>query len=391
MNKFNGLWVLYAGTIVQLFGGGMIIAYLARYAQDLGGSIAVAGAVVAASALGRSALAIPVGILSDKIGRKTPMVLGLTLTCIGSLLCGLAQNPTHLFLSRMIWGLGVPIYSVSAYALMADIFSESERTKPIGFFQTAQKTASMFGAFAGGIAAGALGYRVPPLCLSIVAFIMVIGTIKFCRIPNLKPSSSVVTFREALSSRPLLAINALIFLLFLTSFGLTYSIIPLFSEVKGIGEAGNGALIGMRGVGTIIGTFSSIYLASFMGKRYLILGGFLTSSIVVYLFVYSGGFLSLLALMFGFGFATGIVMPLLITSAVNYAPVQARGGVMGVTRLADGLGGTFGPILLTSLVGWGDYRSAFLTASLILLIAFLVALIPKNEKKKKEHLGQTSD
>jgi dipeptide/tripeptide permease len=64
---------------------------------------------------------------------------------------------------------------------------------------------------------------------------------------------------------------------------------------------------------------------------------------------------------------------------------------MGVTRLADGLGGTFGPILLTSLVGWGDYRSAFLTASLILLIAFLVALIPKNEKKKKEHLGQTSD
>ena len=62
--------------------------------------------VVDAYALTLAALLLTAGSLADKLGRRLIFAIGLVLFSASSLLCGLAQSPLMLNLSRGLQGVG---------------------------------------------------------------------------------------------------------------------------------------------------------------------------------------------------------------------------------------------------------------------------------------------
>ena len=113
---------------LRLFGMFIILPVFALWATGRPGwDLQTAGIALGAYGLSQALLQIPFGILSDRLGRKPLMYLGLAILAAGSFVCAVAESPALMILGRVIQGAGA-ISSV-AIAAAADLTSEAQRTK----------------------------------------------------------------------------------------------------------------------------------------------------------------------------------------------------------------------------------------------------------------------
>ncbi|MEK0325129.1 MAG: MFS transporter, partial [Nitrosopumilus sp.] len=96
--------VSFASANVMI-GFGLFIPFLPYYATLLGASLALQiGALGSGFVIARALTSIPFGKLSDRIGRKPIIVLGLLFYTAGTLVFPFAQTWIHLVLFRVIQG-----------------------------------------------------------------------------------------------------------------------------------------------------------------------------------------------------------------------------------------------------------------------------------------------
>ncbi|WP_157656597.1 MFS transporter, partial [Campylobacter coli] len=112
----------------RFFGLFIVLPVLSFYALELqGANEFLVGLLVGVYALTQMALQMPFGILSDKIGRKKTMLIGLIIFIIGSLICSWADNIYTMLIGRMLQGAGA--IGAVATAMISDFITEENRGK----------------------------------------------------------------------------------------------------------------------------------------------------------------------------------------------------------------------------------------------------------------------
>lgn len=121
----TGLACLYCLRMLGLF---MVLPLFAVYAQELAGASAASiGLALGAYGLTQAALQVPLGWLSDRIGRKPVIVAGLCLLICGSMVAAVAETLTGLAFGRLLQGSGA--IASATMALAADYTRVEQRTK----------------------------------------------------------------------------------------------------------------------------------------------------------------------------------------------------------------------------------------------------------------------
>lgn len=119
------LALVFAFRMLGLF---MLIPVFAIYGKDLVGfSPLWIGLAIGAYGLTQAVLQIPMGWLSDRIGRMPVMLLGLTLFAVGSVVAALAESVYGVTIGRILQGMGA--ISGAVLALAADVTREEQRPK----------------------------------------------------------------------------------------------------------------------------------------------------------------------------------------------------------------------------------------------------------------------
>lgn len=125
---YRSIVSLMAGvTMVRMLGLFMLFPLLTIYSLNLGASGVQIGLIQGAYPLMQALLQIPFGLLSDRIGRKPAMLLGLVLFILGSIVCALVESATGLIIGRALQGCGAVAAVASAW--VADVTPEDHRAK----------------------------------------------------------------------------------------------------------------------------------------------------------------------------------------------------------------------------------------------------------------------
>ena len=119
------LALIYAFRMVGLF---MILPVFAFYAEELPGATPLlAGLALGIYGLTQALLQIPFGMLSDRIGRKPVIMVGLLIFAAGSLVAASADTIYGIIIGRGLQGAGA--IAAALMALAADLSREEHRTK----------------------------------------------------------------------------------------------------------------------------------------------------------------------------------------------------------------------------------------------------------------------
>ncbi|MEM1404308.1 MAG: MFS transporter [Pseudomonadota bacterium] len=119
------LALLYSFRMLGLF---MALPLLALYAVDMKGATPLLiGLALGAYGATQAGLQIPLGWLSDRIGRKPVILAGLAVFAGGSVIAALADSVAMVAVGRALQGAGA--ISSSVMALAADLTSNEQRTK----------------------------------------------------------------------------------------------------------------------------------------------------------------------------------------------------------------------------------------------------------------------
>ena len=121
---------------LRMLGLFMILPIFAIYGEELSGYSPIwLGLAIGAYGLTQAMLQIPMGILSDKYGRKPIILIGLVVFCLGSIVAAMSDTIYGVVLGRFIQGMGAIASAV--LALAADLSREEQRPKvmaTIGMF-----------------------------------------------------------------------------------------------------------------------------------------------------------------------------------------------------------------------------------------------------------------
>ena len=107
--------------------------------------------VLDAYALTLASLLLTSGVLADRYGRKRLFGIGLIVFTLGSLLCGLAQDPLMLILSRSGQGVGGAIMFATSLALLGNSFRGRDRGVAFGVWGAITGVSTALGPVLGGI------------------------------------------------------------------------------------------------------------------------------------------------------------------------------------------------------------------------------------------------
>jgi MFS family permease len=98
------------------------------------------------------AVSVPVyAKLSDVVGRKPIILIGIGLFLLGSILCGLAWSMPALIGFRVLQGLGAGAVQPMAITIAGDIYSLTERAKVQGYLASVWAASSVVGPTLGGV------------------------------------------------------------------------------------------------------------------------------------------------------------------------------------------------------------------------------------------------
>lgn len=119
------LALLYAFRMIGLF---MVLPILVVYGRDYqGASPKLLGLALGIYGLTQAIFQIPLGLLSDILGRKIVITLGLVVFALGSVMAATATSIEWLILGRALQGAGAIASAIMA--MVADLTSEQNRTK----------------------------------------------------------------------------------------------------------------------------------------------------------------------------------------------------------------------------------------------------------------------
>lgn len=381
---------LSAIIALRFFGLFLVLPVISVYAINLeGATTTLVGIVIGGYALTQMLFQIPFGVISDKLGRKGTIIMGLLLFAIGSIICALSTDIYSLIFGRLLQGAG----SIGAVvtAMISDLVKEEQRPKAMAVMGSSIAFAFAISMIAGPTIGAAFGVQSLFYITLFLALASIFVLVKY--VPN--PPKITHTYKEKAKLGEILG-NANLIKMNITNFlqkGLmtfAFMIIPM-TLIKNfdwqMAELWKVYLPAM-----IFGIFAmgpAAVLAEKKGKfkEILIIGIILFAiSYLVIGFSSNATIFVIGVVIFFIGF--NMHEPIMQSLAAKFAKVHQRGLVLGIFTSA-GYVGTF----LGGLLGGAFYESASMETLVVviaivcILWAILIITMPNPSKKKFVYLS----
>ena len=371
------LALLYAIRMLGLF---MVLPVIFVHGQDYSGaSIASLGLVLGIYGLAQACCQIPLGLLSDMIGRKPIIVFGLLLFGIGSVLGALTDSVVGLIIARILQGAGAIASTVMA--LVADLTSDKNRTKAMAAIGASIGLSFALAMVLGPVLAAVGGLSAIFWTTAVLAVIGILIAVFIVPSPTLRPqlnrdTGAVPMLLMSTALQPQLArLNYGIFALHAALTALFVVIPVALVETVGIVKESHWLVY----LPVLLGSFVlSLPLMVVSEKRGLGKQAFCAAifalGIVLLCFAYAASSSAFLILLFVYFVAFNLLEAMLPSLVSKAAPTASKGTAMGVYSTCQFLGAFCGGAIGGILVSTWSSVVLFLSAAALVFVWLSVAI-----------------
>ena len=347
---------------------------LPAIAEDLETSQALAQMTVSVY-LGAFALAqLVVGPLSDAIGRRRPLIVGLVLFTLGGLACALAPNITFLIAGRVIQAIGGCTCIVISRAIVRDTTDGPAATRAMAYLGMSLAVAPMVAPLIGGQLEAHFGWQSNFLATALLGAGALVATLITLR-ETLPPEARKFTRAGALARTYLRLSRMSRFMGYSLStgaMGATFQAFiagtPIaFIVVMGVTPEAFGFFILSTPAGYIIGNYIASRLAQRVSRARMIwIGGLLsiigTGATVVLALMGLDTPYTLIVPMFIYSWGSGFLVPNSLAGSLTAVEPAAAGSAAALGGFIQMSAGFLSTLAVASLV-----QTSFLQLGLLML------------------------
>jgi len=169
---------------------GLRVALVPLFITDvMGRGVGIIGIALAAFAGGNAMAMIPSGYLSDRMGRRTLMIVGLTLSGVATVFLGVASSLPAFLGAAIVVGAVTGIYMSPMQAAVADILgSEARAGSPVAAVQMMSDLGAIVGSMTLGWVAERLSYG---WGFTISGIVLLIAAVGWVAAPETRPTAAI--------------------------------------------------------------------------------------------------------------------------------------------------------------------------------------------------------
>src|SRR5207248_48391 len=235
-------------TFADLVAYSIAIPVLPDLSRRLGASPTMIGLLFGSFGVTLLTVSVPMGAVSDRIGRKGPIVGGLVALSAASLLFAFADSLPWLFAARLVQGAADAVTWVVGFALIADLYDTNERGRITGIVMMGTSFAVMCGPTLGGWLYELGGIRLPFIGVAVMAAIDVV-LLMWLAIPAQKAAGEPVPIGLVLRV-PAIGACALAVIGIASTISMLEPVLSLYLSTLGVGPARIGVLYGVAAIVT---------------------------------------------------------------------------------------------------------------------------------------------
>lgn len=334
LRKRRQSFSLLVATFVGTMDSNAMVPIIALYAVYLGAGLEIVGLIVAMYSIVHIPSNIVFGRLADKIGRRNPLILGLSWDAFSVFLYSVATNPMHLLLVRACHGIGGGFVGPSSMAIASGLAPDDRKGRMMALYGIALAVSVIVGFMLSGMIVGRFGYQALFYVLSLSLIVAVafafnvkepkeLGRVKTTFVEDVSKFLGIL--RKKLAQASYTAIFCLYF-----SMGAFTVLVPLYMKGFGMTEVHVAIAFSTFALLSIIIHYPSGWLSDRLGPKVPAIAGLLTITLSLVLLPFFDTLPSLLPVMAIFGIGHGLVFPSSSAMVVRGTSQNERGLGTGV-------------------------------------------------------------
>lgn len=237
------------------------------------------------------------GPLSDRFGRRPPLLAGILIYVIACALCAFSDNVNSMIVYRFFQGVGSAAASVIAFAITKDVYEGNERQKILAYMGVIMALAPMLAPVLGGWIMTWLTWPWIFISQAVIGSIAWFGVLRLDE-PMKKLSadslySSMKSYLELVQNKKYMTMVLLFSMISLAHFSFIGSAADIYINRFGTSEQVFGYFFAANAMAIMAGSFSCARLQKILDARRLLtvsFSGLLVAGIVMYLQLFRGPF-----------------------------------------------------------------------------------------------------
>lgn len=371
-------------TAIYWFSLYTYVPILSPYAQSLGASGTLIGLIIGSYGFTQMMIRIPMGIVSDKIKRRKPFVVGgIIIAVISGIGPYVFRNPLVLLLFRGLSGVAAASWVIFT-VLFASYFEEKDMPKALGYINAYNSFGQVSAMFLGGIVAQSQGQEYTFLLAAVVGCAGILLSFKIKESKNIDTQPLVIKDILLIGKNKNLMVSSLLAIIFqVLTFTTVFGFTPIIAKDLGASNFELGLLSTLSTVPIIFASFlSGTFFKEKIGIRQTIILGFVVSALSCMAVPLSSSLMMLYITQIIGGFGRGVAFSLLMTFAIQDIESNKRATAMGFFQAIYGIGMFLGPGLVGVVSDLLGMEFAFM---IIAALGFLGAVIGKMYLGKRDH------
>ncbi|MFD2700372.1 MFS transporter [Paenibacillus shunpengii] len=378
----GAILLLMLNIFIVFTGIGLVVPVMPTFMKELSMTGSIVGLLVAAFSMTQFLFSPLAGRMSDALGRKKIIIIGMIIFAISELMFGMSNTALFLFLARFLGGIGAALIMPAVMAYTADVTSGEERAKGMGYINAAITTGFIIGPGIGGFLAE-YGVRVPFYAAAAAGVVAAVITLLV--LPESKRSTENEEEVVKLPSQRLFTqlrysyrepyFLALI-IVFVASFGLANyeTVFSLFVDEKFGFTTRDIAIIITFGsiAGAVVQVTIFSWILNKFGEKNVVAVCLFAAGLFIILTLFVHNYWLILVVTFIVFLSMDILRPTLSTQMSKMA-MEQQGYIAGLNSAFTSMGNVLGPAIAGFLFDI-NINFPYISASLILFLCFILAL-----------------